>query len=42
MKNWIKKNFLAICTTCLALDAFIPMPVKSLFFLGEPEFPYED
>lgn len=42
MKNFLRKNLLAICTACLALDLWVPFPVISTFLFGEPDFPYEE
>ncbi len=42
MKNWLRKNVLALCSAALALDVFLPLGSRSHFFFGEPEFPTED
>lgn len=42
MKNWLKKNALALCTASLASFYFIPFGSVSCFLFGEPELPMED
>lgn len=42
MKKWLKKYLPAICAGVMALDIWAPFPYISVFFFGEPEFPFED
>ena len=42
MKNWLRKNGMAICSGCLALSLVFHIFDYSLFLFGEPEFPTED
>lgn len=42
MRNLLEKGFFAICNGVMALDIWIPFPVISNFYFGEPDFPYED
>lgn len=42
MKNWLKKNMFAICTTSLAYFYVYHISSRSLFLFGEPELPLED
>lgn len=42
MKKWLKKYLPAICAGVLAFDFWIPLPWISVFYFGEPDFPFED
>lgn len=42
MKNWLKRNFLTICSACLGYTMWYRFDSVSLFLFGEPDYPTED
>lgn len=42
MKNWLRRNIGAICTTMLGLNFVYHIYCTSACLFGEPEFPTED
>lgn len=42
MKNWLRKNMFAICSSCIAYSTLVYFGSRCVFFLGEPEFPVAD
>lgn len=42
MKNWLKKNMFALCSTSLAYFYVYHITGFSAFLFGEPELPMED
>lgn len=42
MKNWLRRNALGLCSSCLALAHIYHIGRFSIVLFGEPEFPTED
>lgn len=42
VKNWLRRNIGAICSTCLGTAFVYHISGASLWLFGEPEFPMEE